>query len=108
MCLCVGFDSNSWSGTEAEEGGMLCAQQPWSGTDRGGVYAGAQQPWSGTEAAEGCMLCAQQPCSGTEAEEGCMLCVEKPWSVYWLVLCVNLTQAGVITEKGASVGEMPP
>jgi hypothetical protein len=29
-------------------------------------------------------------------------------SVYWLVLCVNLTQTGVITEKGASVGEMPP
>jgi hypothetical protein len=29
-------------------------------------------------------------------------------SMYWLVLCVNLTQAGVITEKGASVGEMPP
>jgi hypothetical protein len=28
--------------------------------------------------------------------------------VYWLVLCVNLTQAGVITEKGASVEEMPP
>ena len=28
--------------------------------------------------------------------------------VYWLVLCVNLTQAGVITEKGASVGEVPP
>ena len=28
--------------------------------------------------------------------------------VYWLVLCVNLTQAGVITKKGASVGEMPP
>jgi hypothetical protein len=27
---------------------------------------------------------------------------------YWLVLCVNLTQAGVITEKGASVGEVPP
>jgi hypothetical protein len=26
----------------------------------------------------------------------------------WLVLCVNLTQAGVITEKGASVEEMPP
>jgi hypothetical protein len=23
-------------------------------------------------------------------------------------LCVNLTQAGVITEKGASVGELPP
>jgi hypothetical protein len=22
--------------------------------------------------------------------------------------CINLTQAGVITEKGASVGEMPP
>jgi hypothetical protein len=26
--------------------------------------------------------------------------------LYWLVLCVNLTQAGVITEKGASVGEV--
>jgi hypothetical protein len=25
-----------------------------------------------------------------------------------LVLCVNLTQAGVITEKGASVEEVPP
>jgi hypothetical protein len=28
--------------------------------------------------------------------------------LYWLVLCVNLTQAGVITEKGASVREIPP
>ena len=28
--------------------------------------------------------------------------------LYWLVLCVNLTQAGVITGKGASVEEMPP
>jgi hypothetical protein len=28
--------------------------------------------------------------------------------IYWLVLGVNLTQAGVITEKGASVGEVPP
>jgi hypothetical protein len=27
--------------------------------------------------------------------------------VYWLVLCVNLTQAGVITEKRDSVEEMP-
>jgi len=27
--------------------------------------------------------------------------------LYWLVLCVNLTQAGVITEKGASLEEMP-
>jgi hypothetical protein len=25
--------------------------------------------------------------------------------LYWLVLCVNLKQPGVITEKGASVGE---
>ena len=25
-------------------------------------------------------------------------------SSYWLILCVNLTQAGVITEKVASVG----
>jgi hypothetical protein len=24
------------------------------------------------------------------------------YPLYWLVLCVNLTQAGVITEKGAS------
>jgi hypothetical protein len=30
------------------------------------------------------------------------------WGLYWLVLCVNLTQAGVITEKGASVEEVPP
>jgi hypothetical protein len=28
--------------------------------------------------------------------------------LYWLGLCVNLIQAGVITEKGASVGEEPP
>jgi hypothetical protein len=28
--------------------------------------------------------------------------------VYWLDWGVNLTQAEVITEKGASVGEMPP
>jgi hypothetical protein len=27
---------------------------------------------------------------------------------YWLVLYVNLTQAGIITEKGASLEEMPP
>jgi hypothetical protein len=26
----------------------------------------------------------------------------------WLVLCVNLTQAGVITLKGVSVGEVLP
>ena len=26
----------------------------------------------------------------------------------WLVLCVNLKQAGVITEKRASLEEMPP
>ena len=26
--------------------------------------------------------------------------------LYWLVLCVNLTQAGVITEKGVSVWEV--
>jgi hypothetical protein len=29
-------------------------------------------------------------------------------SLYRLVLCVNLTQAGVIKEKGASLEEMPP
>jgi hypothetical protein len=41
----------------------------------------------------------------------------KPWTqtnssclrlVYWLALCVNLTQAEVITQKGPSAGEMPP
>ena len=26
------------------------------------------------------------------------------WVLYWLVLCVNLTQARAITEKGASLG----
>ena len=26
--------------------------------------------------------------------------------MYWLILCVNLTQAGVITEKGAFLEEM--
>ena len=30
------------------------------------------------------------------------------YCLYWLVLCINLTQAGVITEKGASLEEMPP
>jgi hypothetical protein len=29
------------------------------------------------------------------------------YHVYWLVLC-QLDTAGVITKKGASVGEMPP
>jgi hypothetical protein len=28
--------------------------------------------------------------------------------VYWLVFCVNLTQAGIITKKGASFGEVTP
>jgi hypothetical protein len=32
----------------------------------------------------------------------------KIYYLYWLVLCVKLTQAGVITEKGASLEEMPP
>jgi hypothetical protein len=29
------------------------------------------------------------------------------WYLYWLVLC-QLEKTGVITEKGVSVGEMPP
>jgi hypothetical protein len=29
------------------------------------------------------------------------------WGLYWLVLC-QLDMAGVSTEKGASVEEMPP
>jgi hypothetical protein len=28
--------------------------------------------------------------------------------MHWLVLGINLTQAGVITHKGASIEEMPP
>jgi len=38
------------------------------------------------------------------------IAVLKGWAhwLYWLVLCVNLTQAGVITEKGASLEEMHP
>jgi hypothetical protein len=28
--------------------------------------------------------------------------------LYWLVLCVNLTQAVVIMERGASLKKMPP
>jgi hypothetical protein len=30
------------------------------------------------------------------------------YRVYWLVLCVNLTQARAIREEEASVEEMPP
>jgi hypothetical protein len=35
------------------------------------------------------------------------LCPHKAGPLYWLVLC-QLDTAGVITEKGASVEEMPP
>jgi hypothetical protein len=28
--------------------------------------------------------------------------------LYWLILCVNSTHARVITEKGASLEEIPP
>jgi hypothetical protein len=34
-------------------------------------------------------------------------CVILSRLVYWLVLCVNLIQAGVITEKGDFLEEMP-
>jgi hypothetical protein len=37
------------------------------------------------------------------SNSGCWSC-----AVYWMILCVNLTQAGVITEKGASGGEVLP
>ena len=33
---------------------------------------------------------------------------EKVSKLYWLVLCVNLTQAEAIREEGASAEEMPP
>jgi hypothetical protein len=36
-----------------------------------------------------------------------MMMIEDFKKVYWLVLC-QLDTAGVITEKGASVEEMPP
>jgi hypothetical protein len=29
-------------------------------------------------------------------------------ALYWLVLCANRTPAGIITEKGDSLEEMPP
>jgi hypothetical protein len=32
----------------------------------------------------------------------------EPETLYWLVLCVNLTQTVVTTEKGDLVEEMPP
>jgi hypothetical protein len=35
------------------------------------------------------------------------LCKKQSMQLYWLVLC-QLDIAGVITEKGASVEEMPP
>jgi hypothetical protein len=45
---------------------------------------------------------------GREDGIGCFLEGGKPGKgVYWLVLC-QLDKAGVITEKGASVEEMPP
>jgi hypothetical protein len=34
--------------------------------------------------------------------------METAVNVYWMVLCANLIQAGVITEKGAFLEEMPP
>jgi hypothetical protein len=34
--------------------------------------------------------------------------VIREYTLYWLVLCVNLSQARVITEKGASLEERPP
>jgi hypothetical protein len=39
--------------------------------------------------------------TGNQVEEWCC-------HLYWLVLCINLTQARVNIEKGASVGEVPP
>jgi hypothetical protein len=43
-----------------------------------------------------------------EGPESIQEMVRRPvWLMYWLVLC-QLDTAGVITEKGASVEEMPP
>lgn len=33
---------------------------------------------------------------------------ERKHLLYWQVLCVSLTQAGVFTEKGASIEKIPP
>jgi hypothetical protein len=41
-------------------------------------------------------------CLGTRTQH-----IQMPTLLYWLVLC-QLDTAGVITEKGASVEEMPP
>jgi hypothetical protein len=39
---------------------------------------------------------------------GSLLCATNMLQLYWLVLCVNLTQAGVIINKATSLEEMPP
>jgi hypothetical protein len=36
------------------------------------------------------------------------MCQVDKRSIVLSIFCVNLAQAGVITEKGASLGEMPP
>ena len=49
--------------------------------------------------------------ASSEAHKLCTLIIissHSNYNLHWLVLCVNLTQAGVITEKGASFEEMPP
>jgi len=35
-------------------------------------------------------------------------CMDNLPNMNWLVLCVNSTQAGVITERGAFLEERPP
>jgi hypothetical protein len=44
---------------------------------------------------------------GKHESRGCST-AQREWHLYWLVFCVNLTQAGAITENRASLEEMPP
>ena len=60
----------------------------------------------------GCLetVITQAPCDLTyslDLSVTALMCTD-PHPLYWLVLCVNLIQVSVITEKGASLEEMPP
>jgi hypothetical protein len=52
-------------------------------------------------------MTATVKCSFFSYVKNFLLVGEMAQRVYWLVLC-QLDTAGVITEKGASVEEMPP
>jgi hypothetical protein len=70
------------------------------------LIAGIYKPWGGRRSPSlTCLICENWLCDQCSLEIG--LCLVTRFS-YWLDLCVNLTQAEVVTEKGASLEEMPP